>query len=129
MAGLVLQVVILFSFVVCFADYMIRYVRSDRTAHFSWRLKAFFIGLATSIVLILTRCAYRVAELKDGYEGDMIKEEIPFIVLEGVLIVLATLALCFGHPGLVMKQEAGCGDYQMADEGSTDKIEMNSVGQ
>ena len=101
MAGLALQVVVLTAFVVCFADYMIRYLRSGRAAAFDWRLTAFFAGLSTAIVLILTRCAYRVAELKDGYNGTLIQEEVPFIILEGVVVVLAAVALCVGHPGLV----------------------------
>ncbi|OAQ70091.1 RTA1 like protein family [Pochonia chlamydosporia 170] len=105
MAGLALQVIILTAFVGCFADYMIRYLRSGRAKSFGWRLNAFFLGLSTSILLILARCAFRVAELRDGYDGELIREEIPFIILEGVLIVLAVVALCFGHPGLVFGRE------------------------
>jgi hypothetical protein len=101
MAGLALQVIILTAFIAAYADYMIRYLRSDRAKSFDWRLKTFFGGLATSIVVILARCAYRVAELKDGYDGELIREEGPFIALEGAAIVLAAVALCFGHPGLV----------------------------
>lgn len=101
MAGLILQVVVLFAFAVCFADYMIRYVRSGRSSGFGWRLKAFFFGLTAATLLIFVRCVFRVAELKDGYEGHLIREEIPFIILEGVLVVLAAAFLCIGHPGLV----------------------------
>ncbi|OAA50460.1 RTA1 like protein family [Metarhizium rileyi] len=105
MAGLALQVVVLAVLIACFADYMTRYVRSGRIRNFGWRLNAFFLGLASSILLILARCAYRVAELKDGYDGSLIREEIPFIILEGVLIVLAATALCFGHLGLVFGRD------------------------
>ncbi|KAK2594937.1 Envelope glycoprotein [Conoideocrella luteorostrata] len=104
MAGLALQVIVLTAFVVCFADYMIRYVRSGRARSFGWRLNTFLSGVTASILLILARCAYRVAELKDGYNGELIREEVPFIILEGVFIVLAAVALCFGHPGLVFGQ-------------------------
>lgn len=108
MAGLALQVIVLTAFIIAFADYMIRYLRSGRAATFGWRLKAFFIGLVSSILLILARCAYRVAELKDGYEGSLIRHEISFIVLEGVFILIAAICLYFGHPGLVFRQdEAG----------------------
>ncbi|KAM4057115.1 RTA1 like protein [Hirsutella rhossiliensis] len=106
MAGLALQVIILTAFVACFGDYMFRYWRSGRYVGFGWRIKGFFLGLTSSILLILARCAYRVAELRDGYHGELIKEEVPFVILEGVLIVLACLALCFGHPGLVFGQSA-----------------------
>ncbi|KAF4982340.1 hypothetical protein FZEAL_2016 [Fusarium zealandicum] len=104
MAGLVLQVVVLVIFIATFGDYMFRYLRSGRAAHFHWRLIAFFAGLCTAIILVLARCIYRVAELREGYDGDLIKHEIPFILLEGVVIVLAAVALFFGHPGLVFNK-------------------------
>jgi hypothetical protein len=103
MAGLVLQVIVLVLFIIAFADYMFRYSHSGHAARFSWRLKTFFAGLSTATILILVRCTYRVAELRDGYDGELFKEEVPFIILEGVAIVLAAFALCFGHPGLLIK--------------------------
>ena len=105
MAGLILQVIVIFAFIVAFSDYMIRYWRSGRMSAFGWRLKAFFAGLSAAIVLVLARCIYRVAELKDGYTGEIITHEGPFIALEGVFIVLAAVCLCFGHPGLALKRE------------------------
>lgn len=107
MAGLALQVIVLTAFIACFADYMVRYLRSSRAAAFDWRLKTFFTGLSVSIVIILARCAYRVAELKDGYDGELIREEGPFIALEGAAILIAAAALCFGHPGLVFDKRSG----------------------
>jgi hypothetical protein len=107
MAGLILQVIVIVAFVVAFADYMVRYWRSGHMDSFGWRVKAFFVGLAASIILILTRCIYRVAELQDGYSGELITHEIPFIILEGVVIVLASIALMWGHPGLAIKDPVG----------------------
>lgn len=105
MAGLALQVVVIVAFLAAFGDYMFRYWRSGRMVVLGWRLKTFFIGLLTSILFILARCCYRVAELRDGYDGEIITHEIPFIVLEGVFIIIAAIALCFGHPGLVFDRE------------------------
>jgi hypothetical protein len=116
MAGLALQVIVLTAFVVCFGDYMVRYLRSNRKRSFDWRLNVFFLGLATSILLILARCAYRVAELKDGYQGSLIREEVPFIILEGVFIVLAAIALCFGHPGLVFDRAKNRKSFQDSED-------------
>ncbi|KAH6998844.1 RTA1 like protein-domain-containing protein [Ilyonectria sp. MPI-CAGE-AT-0026] len=107
MAGLILQVIVLAAFIIVFADYMIRYMRSGHAATFGWRLNAFFGGLSASIILILIRCVFRVVELQDGYDGSLIKHEVPFILLEGVVIVLAVMALCFGHPGLVFNRQLG----------------------
>ncbi|KAH7007408.1 RTA1 like protein-domain-containing protein [Ilyonectria destructans] len=106
MAGLVLQVIVLVLFIIVFCDYMFRYWRSGHAARFTWRLKTFFAGLCIATLLILIRCAYRVAELKDGYDGELFRDEATFIVLEGVAIVLAAAALCFGHPGLLIKPSA-----------------------
>ncbi|TFA97688.1 Sphingoid long-chain base transporter RSB1 [Trichoderma ghanense] len=105
-AGLSLQVIVLVAFIAAFGDYMFRYIRSGRASNWGWRLTAFFSGLTTATFLILARCAYRVAELKDGYDGSLIKEEATFIVLEGVFVFLAAVALCFGQPGLGLKREA-----------------------
>lgn len=106
MAGLALQVIVLTAFIGAFADYMIRYLRVHGTSSFTWRDQTFFAGLTAASFLILARCAYRVAELKDGYDGKLIREEIPFIILEGVVIVLAAFCLCLGHPGLVFDRKA-----------------------
>lgn len=107
MAGLILQVIVLVAFIATFADYMVRYLRSGRSTGFGWRFIAFFGGLSSSIILILARCAFRVAELRDGYDGELITHEVPFIIMEGVCIVVAASALGFGHPGLVFgRQEA-----------------------
>ncbi|KAF7556927.1 hypothetical protein G7Z17_g1020 [Cylindrodendrum hubeiense] len=103
MAGLVLQVIVLVLFVIVFSDYMYRYWKSGHAAHFTWRVKTFFVGLTSAVILLLIRCTYRVAELKDGYDGELFKEEVPFIILEGVCIVLVAIALCFGHPGILIK--------------------------
>lgn len=105
MAGLILQVIIIFFFILAFADYMFRYWRSGRMVNMGWRVPTFFGGLTSAILLILARCAYRVAELREGYSGEIITHEIPFIILEGVLIVLAASSLAWGHPGLVFKEK------------------------
>lgn len=92
LVGLALQVVAIVIFSSLFIDYMIRYFKSPQYraeveaggAKFGPRLKLFFgfMGLAT--VLIFVRCAYRLAELRQGYTGDLIKDEPLFIGLEGV---------------------------------------------
>lgn len=121
MAGLALQVIVLTAFMVTFVDYMIRLVRHSDAVIFTTRVKTFLGGLTAASLLILARCAYRVAELKDGYSGSLVKEEGPFIGLEGVIIVLAAISLCFGHPGLVLKQNSRrvCQQKDVADSGES----------
>jgi phosphatidylglycerophosphate synthase len=89
LVGLSLQVVTMVAFCGFFADYLIRYFRSDiyRSGLYTRmgkRPKLFFSFLALAISLILARCAYRLAELHDGYRGRLIHDEPLFIGLEGV---------------------------------------------
>ncbi|KAI1755546.1 parasitic phase-specific protein PSP-1 [Xylaria castorea] len=105
LTGLIFQVVTLLTFVALFADYMIRYFRSKPVAGVSARLKLFLGSLSLAILLILARCAYRVAELSEGYSGTLFHDQGLFIGLEGVLIVLAVVALFTGHPGLVFNDD------------------------
>jgi glucose-6-phosphate-specific signal transduction histidine kinase len=89
LVGLVFQVVTLVIFCFFFADYLFRYYRSDlwkeRFNHDqATRLKIFLAFMAFAILNILARCSYRLAELHQGYTGDMIRNEGLFIWLEGV---------------------------------------------
>lgn len=85
LGGLGLQVAVLLIFMVCFADYLIRYVRKNRIAALNSRTRTFFSFLSLAIVAIFIRCAYRCYELSDGYSGsDKITNEGEFIALESV---------------------------------------------
>ncbi|KAI1738412.1 parasitic phase-specific protein PSP-1 [Xylaria scruposa] len=101
LTGLTFQVATLLAFVGLFADYLIRYFWTKPISSVSGRLKLFLGSLGVAIILILVRCAYRVAELSEGYSGTLFHDEGLFIGLEGVLIVLAVVALITGHPGFV----------------------------
>lgn len=87
------QVFTILLFCGFFADYLIRYSRSGRwrngismstRANEATRLKLFFGFMALAVLLTLIRCSYRLAELHEGYSGDLVKEEGLFIGLEGV---------------------------------------------
>ncbi|KAI5303709.1 hypothetical protein KEM56_007277 [Ascosphaera pollenicola] len=71
--------------------------------------KKFALWLIPFIVAILTifmRCCYRVAELSGGWTGHLIHEEGTFIGLEGVLVVVGTLALNICHPAFLVKMRS-----------------------
>jgi hypothetical protein len=104
-AGLILQVVVLVLFIAAFVDFFVRYYRSGRMMTLNWRIKAFVSGLFSSIFIILVRCVYRVVELREGYHGEMMKHEAPFIALEGAAVVLAAACLLFCHPGMVFQEQ------------------------
>lgn len=112
MGGLILQVIVLVAFAALTADYLVRYARLQRrrgaASVMGRRQKIFFAGLGTAFALIIARCAFRVDELSEGYtDSDKVTNELLFILLEGVLIYLAVLALTVGHPGLGFRREEG----------------------
>lgn len=100
LAGLGFQVFTLVVFSGLYIDYVVRHYRRT-AAGFTMRLKLFFGFIGLAIVLTLARCAYRVDELSQGYDGPLISDEGLFIGLEGVLIVCSVYCLTIGHPGLV----------------------------
>jgi hypothetical protein len=56
-------------------------------------------ALILATIFILTRSVFRVAELSKGFGSRLANEEIPFMVLEGAMIVLATGLMTIYHPG------------------------------
>ncbi len=69
------------------------------------------LGLATTTML--TRCAFRVAELSEGFKGHIWYNEVDYMVLEGAMISICVLMLTFGHPGLAFGRHYKAADYQM----------------
>ncbi|KAF5559151.1 RTA [Fusarium phyllophilum] len=76
----------------------------------SWRFNLFLTCLAIATVAILIRTSYRVAELSAGYHSAFAENETAFMLLEGMMIVVATTALAIGPPGPSFQ-----GRYQDAD--------------
>ena len=52
---------------------------------------------------IFIRCIYRVVELAQGFEGKIANEQVPFMILEGPMIMIAVLLMTFFHQGLVFR--------------------------
>lgn len=82
MAGLIFQVITLVIFVGLFVDYVWRY-RSRYPGALASNMKIFLSFLLIAILLVLGRCAFRIDELSDGYDGPLIRDEPLFMVLEG----------------------------------------------
>ena len=107
-AGLAWQVVSIIVFMVIWIDFIRRTARAgedEKSKKFRKLLNGansfhyFQWALWTATILILIRSIYRVVELQDGYTGKVASNEPAFIVLEGVLIVLAGHVLTVLHPG------------------------------
>lgn len=61
-----------------------------------------FTGVGIATITILIRCCFRVAELHEGYGGDLANDEVLYMVLEGAMVVIAVMALTVGHPGPIL---------------------------
>ncbi|MCJ1286110.1 hypothetical protein MMC26_005453 [Xylographa opegraphella] len=115
-AGLAFQVLTLLIFMVLCADFAVKTLRRMKTMgeqaldptyaklRQSWSFKTFLVALALATVCIFIRSVYRVAELSAGWEGALIKNQNLFIGLEGVMVVIAVLALNAFHPGFCFRE-------------------------
>lgn len=65
--------------------------------------RSFILALAAAVVLILIRSSYRLAELKDGFNGHLANDQVSFMILEGPMIILACVFLTVCHPGFALK--------------------------
>jgi len=90
-AGLSSQVITLFIFAVLAAIFFIRCAANkDKltpAAGHLWQASGFrmFVGAAVvAFILIFVRCAYRIAELKDGWGSPIMRREAEFVVLDSV---------------------------------------------
>ncbi|KAM0492627.1 hypothetical protein ACHAP8_009805 [Fusarium lateritium] len=108
MAGIAFQVVTLSVFASLATTFCIRRVRAVNSYPLSgnalqtWqavRFRWFICGLFTAFLTIYIRCVYRIAEMQHGWGSRLMKEQIPFIILEGLMILIATSSQTILHPG------------------------------
>lgn len=117
-AGLAFQVITIVGFILCTLDFTIRTVRRHRAlgesaldqnpvvrkVRSSLKFKLFLGALGLATLCILWRSAFRVAELSEGWEGEIMGDEWMFVGFEGILIIIAVVALNIFHPGWCMKE-------------------------
>lgn len=85
--GLTFQVFTLGIFLIIVTDYLVRFrLRSAARGKTTGRFKIFLTFLLAATALILTRCGYRIGELRDGYFGELIHNENLFYGLESVYV-------------------------------------------
>ncbi|OOQ82802.1 putative RTA1 domain protein [Penicillium brasilianum] len=105
-AGLALQVVSLLAFLGCALDYTRRVSRKGffptSAAMQSKRWKWFLISLLVATIVIFIRSVFRVAELRGGFQSKLADNEIAFMILEGAMILVATICLTVFHPGFCL---------------------------
>lgn len=89
LAGLSLQVVVLFVFIILSIQYAFHYRRDVKagkvsSAGLDGKFKFFLVCLSLATTVIFVRCAFRIYELSEGYDGAAFHDEGLFIGLEGV---------------------------------------------
>jgi hypothetical protein len=57
-------------------------------------------AIAAAVIFILIRCAFRVAELLEGFSGELANNEVLFMIFEGPMLILAVTCLTVFHPGV-----------------------------
>ncbi|KAL8816966.1 MAG: hypothetical protein Q9223_004115 [Gallowayella weberi] len=109
-AGLVFQVVSLTVFAILCADFfwsvkkhggVSRSVLQARLPYSISRFNFFIGALAIATLAIYIRSIFRVAELSGGFDGHLANDEVTFMILEGTMIAIASIALTLPHPGMV----------------------------
>ncbi|KAH8885537.1 RTA1-domain-containing protein [Thozetella sp. PMI_491] len=109
-AGIALQVVVLLGFGIASTDYYLRvkkWIASDEAtpeATALWvdkKFRMFVYAVTVAYFAILVRCIYRIAEMAGGWGNKIMQDEPSFIVLDGVMVLLASCLLAFFPPGLL----------------------------
>lgn len=68
-----------------------------------WVFHYFVHALIVAILLIFVRCAYRLAEMVNGWSGYLAVHENYFIILDGVMMTLAVVIMTIFHPGFAFQ--------------------------
>ncbi|TDL16186.1 RTA1 like protein [Rickenella mellea] len=69
------------------------------------RIELLIFGAVFSVTCIFIRGVYRTIELSDGWHGRIIATQVYFNVLDGAMILLATITLNILHPGYLLPSE------------------------
>ncbi|KAI4211624.1 MAG: hypothetical protein LQ351_005665 [Letrouitia transgressa] len=87
--------------------------------------QAAYIAIGIATFTIYVRSIYRVAELQGGFDGHLANDQTTFIILESVMVAIASVALTIPHPGLVFGKNWNLKKAQEAlgGDGPVEKIE------
>ncbi|KAL9033850.1 MAG: hypothetical protein Q9180_005729 [Flavoplaca navasiana] len=125
-AGLVFQVVSLTCFAGLCADFFWSVRKSGGVSRATLQARlpnGAALSLATLCIYI--RSIFRVAELQEGFDGHLANDEITFMILEGAMVAIASIALTLPHPGMVFGQNWKIVKARAAASG--EKISGNDV--
>ncbi len=113
LAGICFQVVVLIVFFAACADLAVRIRRASEVDYnpdfVEVRRGSFFKGFLAALgfasLAIFIRSVFRIAELREGFDGPLAQDENSFMVLEGAMISVAVLLLTIWHPGIAFQRQ------------------------
>ena len=108
LAGLGFQVFSLILFTLCAGEFALRVMKKKSRWNVQYidlvnskLFKSFLLGLFIAAVTIFARSVYRCIELSGGFNSHLfVDDELAFMILEGVMIVLACTCLTVLHPAV-----------------------------
>ncbi|KAJ6114248.1 hypothetical protein N7486_000026 [Penicillium sp. IBT 16267x] len=63
------------------------------------RMRLIIAAVVCAYFTVLIRCIYRIPEMAGGWSSPEMRREIPFMVLDGMMIAISTLSFTLVHPG------------------------------
>lgn len=87
----------------------------------TFKFRAFLWALGLATLAIFVRSVFRCAELQAGFHGKLANEQIPFMILEGAMIVSAVGILTAFHPGIAFKRQWHAASWSLGKKTSDDK--------
>ncbi|CAJ2503031.1 Uu.00g104250.m01.CDS01 [Anthostomella pinea] len=66
--------------------------------------KMFLVAFSLATILLVVRTAYRVVEIAEGFDSSIAQDEVLFLVLDGVMVLIATLLLLGFFPARAFGQ-------------------------
>ncbi|PYI15052.1 RTA1-domain-containing protein [Aspergillus japonicus CBS 114.51] len=105
-AGIVFQLVSITVFVLLAADFVRRTLRLRLLQTMTGSVVPLLGAMILSVIVIYVRSIYRTIELSQGWSGYLITHEVYFIVLDGVMMVIAVAVFNIFHPGWLLPKGA-----------------------
>ncbi|KAH8599331.1 RTA1 like protein-domain-containing protein [Bisporella sp. PMI_857] len=131
MIGLGFQVFSLLLFAGCAGEFALRVWKNKN----NWNpryidlvntklFKAFLFGLFIATITIFVRSTYRCVELSGGFDSHLfVADELAFMILEGVMIVVATACLTLLHPAVCFQGAWEAANFKFrTNKGDSEKL-------
>lgn len=98
-AGIVFQLASILVFVCLFVLVIMRALKSRGEILAQKKIRWLIVGTVCSVALIVARSVYRTIELLEGWSGVLINTQIYFVILDGLMMLLAVGIFNFIRPG------------------------------